>query len=149
ISPRSLIWLCAICSSLTSVLLGYDVGVMSGAILYIKTTLGLSTVQQEVTVGSLNLIAAFGGLVAGKAADALGRKKAIAMACFIFMVGATTMTIARSFEMLLAGRIITGVGVGCGFVIAPVYITELAPPDVRGKLVSLTDICINLGILLG
>ena len=63
---KALVYRCAFVSSLTSVLLGFDVGIFSGAILYIGSDLGLSTVQQEIIVGSLNLIAAFGGLIAGK-----------------------------------------------------------------------------------
>lgn len=100
-------------------------------------------------VGALNLVAAFGGLLAGNVADRLGRKPTIALACVVFIVGAAVMSASHSFGILLFGRIVTGVGVGCAMVIAPVYITELAPPDIRGMLVSLTDICINLGIVLG
>lgn len=100
-------------------------------------------------VGSLNIVAAFGGLLAGKTADRLGRKPTTALACIVFIVGATTMTLSHSYRLLLLGRIVTGIGVGCAMVIAPVYITELAPPDVRGMLVSLTDICINVGIVFG
>ncbi|CAB1111751.1 unnamed protein product [Ectocarpus sp. CCAP 1310/34] len=149
ISGRPLVYLCAACSSLCSILLGYDVGVMSGAKEFIRPDLGLSTVQNEVMVGSLNIVAAFGGLVAGKAADRLGRKPTTALACVVFITGATMMTLSHTFWFLLLGRVVTGVGVGCAMVIAPVYITELAPPDVRGMLVSLTDICINVGIVFG
>eukprot|EP00903_Cladosiphon_okamuranus_P016207 g14955.t1 len=149
ISATTLIYLCALCSSLTSVLLGYDVGVMSAAILDIEEDMGLSAVQAEVLVGSLNVIAAFGGLIAGKASDALGRKMAIAIASAIFILGAGGMTVSNTYGQLLVGRLLTGLGVGCGFVVAPVYITEITPPHIRGKLVALTDIMINMGILLG
>lgn len=94
-------------------------------------------------------MAAFGGLLAGSAADTLGRRMAILLSSIIFISGASVMVSASDFETMLAGRIVTGLGVGCAMVVAPVYITELAPPDVRGMLVSLTDICINLGILFG
>lgn len=108
-----------------------------------------SIAAQEIMVGSLNLVAAFGALLAGKTADRLGRKPTIAVACVVFIIGAVLMSASHTFSLLLLGRIITGIGVGCAMVIAPVYITELAPPDIRGMLVSLTDICINLGIVLG
>ncbi|CAM9206663.1 unnamed protein product [Ascophyllum nodosum] len=140
--------LCSV-PSLTSVLLGYDVGVMSAAILDIEEDMSLSAFEAEVLVGSLNVIAAFGGLIAGKASDALGRKMAIALACAIFIAGAGIMTVAQTYFQLLVGRLLTGLGVGCGFVVAPVYITEITPPHIRGKLVALTDIMINIGILLG
>ncbi|CAM9643191.1 unnamed protein product [Ectocarpus fasciculatus] len=149
ISATTLIYLCALCSSLTSVLLGYDVGVMSAAILDIEEDMDLSPLQAEILVGSLNVIAAFGGLIAGKASDALGRKMAIAIACGIFITGAGGMTVSMTYTQLLTGRLLTGLGVGCGFVVAPVYITEITPPHIRGKLVALTDIMINIGILLG
>ena len=67
----------------------------------------------------------------------------------MFIAGAITMTVSSSFPVMLLGRIVTGLGVGCGFVVSPVYITEITPPAIRGRLVSLTDVCINVGILLG
>ena len=74
---------------------------------------------------------------------------AIAIACAIFITGAGGMTVSSTYAQLLVGRLLTGLGVGCGFVVAPVYITEITPPHIRGKLVALTDIMINMGILLG
>ncbi|KAM3576673.1 hypothetical protein VYU27_001476 [Nannochloropsis oceanica] len=146
---RRLVYLCGFCASLTSILLGYDVGVMSVARKYVDRQLSLTSVQSEIVMGSLNLVAAFGGLIAGKAADKFGRNRAIALACLIFVTGSACMTMAWNFRMLLVGRIVTGLGVGCGFVIAPVYIAEITPPDIRGRMVSLTDVCINIGIVLG
>lgn len=146
---RRLVYLCGFCASLTSILLGYDVGVMSVARKYVDRQLSLTSVQSEIVMGSLNLVAAFGGLIAGKAADKFGRNRAIALACLIFLTGSACMTLAWNFRVLLVGRIVTGLGVGCGFVIAPVYIAEITPPDIRGRMVSLTDVCINVGIVLG
>lgn len=149
LSPTFVVYMAAFVSSLTSVLLGYDVGVISGAIKYIVLDFGLSTLQKGVIVSSLNLVAAGGGLIAGTVSDALGRKKSIAAACVVFITGSIIKIAANGFGMLLLGRIITGVGVGCGFVVAPVYIAEITPPRVRGRLTSLTDISINLGIVIG
>jgi len=146
---RRLVYLCGFCASLTSILLGYDVGVMSVARKYVDKQLSLTSVQSEVVMGSLNLVAALGGLIAGKTADKFGRNRAIALACLIFLTGSACMTLAWNFRVLLLGRIVTGLGVGCGFVIAPVYIAEITPPEIRGRMVSLTDVCINVGIVLG
>lgn len=146
---RRLVYLCGFVASLTSILLGYDVGVMSVARKYVDMQLSLTSVQSEVIMGSLNLVAALGGLIAGKTADRFGRNRAIALACLIFLTGSACMTLAWNFRVLLVGRIITGLGVGCGFVIAPVYIAEITPPEIRGLMVSLTDVCINVGIVLG
>ncbi len=146
---RRLVLLCGVCASLTSILLGYDVGVMSVARQYVDKQLVLNSVQSEVVMGSLNLVAALGGLIAGKTADRFGRNRAIALACLIFLTGSACMTLAWNFRVLLVGRVVTGLGVGCGFVIAPVYIAEITPPEIRGRMVSLTDIAINVGIVLG
>ena len=83
---------------------------------YIQPDLNLSSVQIEVVVGSLNIVAGFGALIAGKAADVFGRKPTIAIACCIFIVGAALMTLSHGFAMLLVGRVITGTGVGCAMV---------------------------------
>eukprot|EP01084_Bolivina_argentea_P165514 287531_1 len=149
IHGRRLVYVCATMSSLSSILLGIDVGVMSGAKEYMTPDLGLNTVQEELIVGILNVIAAFGALVAGTVADYFGRKPTILLASILFLIGATMMVSSFGFIQMLIGRILTGLGVGCAMMIAPVYTAEIAPPDVRGMLVSLTDIAINLGILLG
>ncbi|CAM9113165.1 unnamed protein product [Ectocarpus sp. 13 AM-2016] len=150
LSPTAIVYMSAFVSSLTSVLLGYDVGVISGAIKYIQEDFGLSTLQKAIIVSSLNLVAAGGGLIAGSVSDTLGRKRSIAAACLVFITGSIIKIAAQSFGVLLLGRIVTGIGVGCGFVVAPVYIAEITPPHIRGRLTSLTaDISINMGIVIG
>ncbi|CAN0282964.1 unnamed protein product, partial [Ectocarpus fasciculatus] len=146
LSPTAIVYMSAFVSSLTSVLLGYDVGVISGAIKYIQEDFGLSTLQKAsakeptrgVIVSSLNLVAAGGALIAGSVSDTLGRKRSIAAACLVFITGSIIKIAAQSFGVLLLGRIVTGIGVGCGFVVAPVYIAEITPPHIRGRLTSLT-----------
>lgn len=80
---------------------------MSVARKYVDEQLMLDSVQSEVIMGSLNLIAAFGGLIAGKTADHFGRNRAIAIACLIFLMGSACMTLAWNFRVLLVGRVIT------------------------------------------
>ncbi|KAG5246909.1 polyol transporter [Salix suchowensis] len=140
---------CAVFASLNSVLLGYDVGVMSGAILFIKEDLKISEVQEEVLVGILSIVSLLGSLAGGKMSDAIGRKWTIAFATLVFQSGAAIMTLAPSFTVLMSGRILAGVGIGFGVMIAPVYIAEISPSAVRGSLTSFPEIFINLGILLG
>ncbi len=132
----TLVVMCALIASLTSLLLGYDVGIFSSAILYIQEEMNLSLFQSEAVVAALNLVAALGSLVAGWMADVLGRKAAIGCACIIFICGAAVMTCSTTFLVIMSGRILTGLGVGCGFVISPVYVTEIAPVSIRGRLVS-------------
>ena len=138
----------AVCS-LTSMLLGYDVGVMAGALPNIADDLNLNTTQTEVIAGSLNIVAGLCSFLAAYAADRLGRRAAIAIACVVFGVGATIMVLSFDFYMLFAGRVVTGAGVGFGLVIAPTFLSEIVPPERRGFLVSLFDVVLNAGILAG
>ncbi|KAF8411174.1 hypothetical protein HHK36_003717 [Tetracentron sinense] len=140
---------CAIFASMNSVLLGYDVGVMSGAILFIKDDLKITEVQEEVLVGCLSIISLFGSLAGGRTSDSIGRKWTMALAAIVFQTGAAIMTLAPSFQVLMAGRLLAGVGIGFGVMIAPVYIAEISPTIARGSLTSFPEIFINLGILLG
>ncbi|KAG8385596.1 hypothetical protein BUALT_Bualt03G0061600 [Buddleja alternifolia] len=140
---------CAIFASLNSVLLGYDVGVMSGAILFIKEDLKITEVQEEVFVGILSIISLFGSLAGGKTSDAIGRKWTMALASIVFQSGAGIMALASSFTVLMIGRFLAGIGVGFGIMIAPVYIAEIAPTAARGSLTSFPEIFVNFGILLG
>ncbi|XP_057431977.1 probable polyol transporter 4 isoform X2 [Lotus japonicus] len=140
---------CAIFASLNSVLLGYDIGVMSGAVLFIQDDLKITDVQVEVLVGILSIISLLGSLAGGKTSDAIGRKWTIGLAAIIFQTGGAVMALAPSFKVLMIGRLLAGVGIGFGVMIAPVYIAEISPAIARGSLTSFPEICINLGILLG
>lgn len=146
---KKFVFVCAIFASLNSVLLGYDVGVMSGAILFIQEDLKITEVQEEVLVGILSIISLLGSLAGGKTSDAIGRKWTIAFAAIVFQTGAAIMTLAPNFGTLMVGRLLAGVGIGFGIMIAPVYIAEISPTIARGSLTSFPEIFINLGILLG
>lgn len=148
-STRKYVFGCAVFASLNNVLLGYDVGVMSGAILFIQQDLNITEVQQEVLVGVLSVISLLGSLGGGRTSDAIGRKWTMGLAAVVFQIGAAVMTIAPSFKILMVGRILSGVGIGFGVMIAPVYIAEISPSIARGSLTSFPEIFINLGILLG
>lgn len=148
-STRKYVFACAVFASLNSVLLGYDVGVMSGAILFIQQDLNITEVQQEVLVGCLSIVSLFGSLAGGRTSDAIGRKWTMALAAIVFQTGAAVMTFASSFQILMIGRLLAGVGIGFGVMIAPVYIAEISPTIARGSLTSFPEIFINIGILLG
>lgn len=140
---------CALLASLNSTLLGYDIGVIAGAVLFIKEDLGISEVQEELLVGSLNIVSLLGAASAGRIADAVGRRWTMAIAALFFLVGAGIMGVAPHFGVLMAGRLLEGIGVGFALMIAPVYTAEVSPASSRGLLVSLPEIFINFGILLG
>ncbi|CAI0543271.1 unnamed protein product [Linum tenue] len=122
---------------------------MSGAALYIKEDLQISSTQEEILVGCLNIFSLIGSLAAGKTSDQIGRRYTILLAAATFFLGAILMGIAPSFPFLMAGRVVAGIGVGFSLMIAPVYSAELSPASTRGFLASLPEVFINVGILLG
>ncbi|KAL6651629.1 hypothetical protein ACP70R_010554 [Stipagrostis hirtigluma subsp. patula] len=148
-SSRRYVFACSVFASLNHVLLGYDVGVMSGCIIFIQKDLHINEVQQEVLVGCLSFISLLGSLAAGRTSDVIGRKWTIGLAAAVFQAGAAIMTFAPSFAVLMAGRLLAGIGIGCGIMVAPVYIAEITPATLRGSFASFPEIFISLGILLG
>ncbi|VFQ93846.1 unnamed protein product [Cuscuta campestris] len=148
-STKKYVFACAVFASLNNVLLGYDVGVMSGAIIFIQEDLKITEVQEEVLVGILSIVSLLGSLIGGRTSDAVGRKWTMGLASIIFQAGAAIMAVAPSYKVLMIGRFLAGIGIGFGVMIAPVYIAEISPTVDRGSLTSFPEIFINFGILLG
>ncbi|KAL2501700.1 Polyol transporter 5 [Forsythia ovata] len=140
---------CSILASMTSILLGYDTGVMSGAVIYIKDDLKISDVQIEILVGTINLYSLVGAAVAGRTSDWIGRRYTIIFASAIFFAGALLMGFATNYAFLMVGRFVAGIGVGYALMIAPVYTAEVSPTASRGFLTSFPEVFINAGVLLG
>ncbi|XP_078181570.1 polyol transporter 5-like [Carex rostrata] len=139
----------ALLASMTSILSGYDVAVMSGAQIYIQKNLHISDTQIEILAGIINLYSLVGSLAAGRTSDLIGRRYTMVLAAAIFFVGALLMGIAPNYAILMLGRFVAGVGVGYALTIAPVYTAEVSPASLRGCLTSFPEVFINSGILLG
>ena len=146
---KPLVILCVVVAASFSFLLGYDIGIMSGAKRLVARDLQLDSVEVEVLVGILNIVSAFGGLASGRLADAVGRRCTVGLACAVCIGGSLLMSVATGFSALLIGRVITGFGIGSSFQVSPLYIAEVAPKSLRGRLVSMFDLFINVGILAG
>ena len=146
---KPLVILCVVVAASFSFLLGYDIGIMSGAKRLVARDLQLESVEVEVLVGILNIVSAFGGLASGRLADAVGRRCTVGLACAVCIGGSLLMAVATGFSALLVGRVITGFGIGSSFQVSPLYIAEVAPKSLRGRLVSMFDLFINVGILAG
>nr|CAD1832470.1 unnamed protein product [Ananas comosus var. bracteatus] len=140
---------CATLASMTSILLGYDIGVMSGAVLFIQKDLKISDTQVEVLTGILNLYSLVGSFAAGRTSDWIGRRYTIVFAAAIFFAGALLMGFAPNYALLMLGRFVAGIGVGYALMIAPVYTAEVSPASSRGFLTSFPEVFINTGILIG
>ncbi|KAJ9564186.1 hypothetical protein OSB04_000152 [Centaurea solstitialis] len=139
----------AIVASMISIIFGYETGVMSGALIFIKEDLKITESQVEVLGGIINFCALIGALSAGRTSDYIGRRYTICLASAIFFSGSLLMGFAPNFALLLTGRCVAGIGVGFALVIAPVYSVEISAASTRGILASLPEIGISLGILFG
>jgi sugar porter (SP) family MFS transporter len=129
-------------------LFGYDQGVISGALAGVKQTFSLSLLMVQAVTSWVTLGALAGSLIAGELGDRLGRKRSILIAGALFTCGAVIQWAAPSVLTLVGGRFIIGAGVGIAAVSAPLYATELAPAQLRGRFVSAYQLAITMGIFL-
>ncbi|MET0557981.1 MAG: sugar porter family MFS transporter [Solirubrobacterales bacterium] len=140
--------LTAAIAGLGGLLFGYDTGVIAGALLFIKGDFDLGSFAQGLVVAAVPIGAIFGAAYAGPAADRYGRRLMILVAAGIFMVGALGSAAAPGVEALVIARIVIGVAIGLASAAAPVYISEVAPPESRGRLVSFFQLAVTIGILV-
>tara|TARA_R110002049_G_scaffold97783_1_gene238166 strand:- start:8144 stop:9487 length:1344 start_codon:yes stop_codon:yes gene_type:complete len=144
---KTLIKMAAI-GALGGFLFGYDTAVISGAIGFMETKFSLTPSLKGWAVSSAIVGCIFGALVAGYIADKIGRKKALIITAILFAISAVGCLVSPDFTFLVIARIIGGVGVGAASMLSPLYISEMAPADKRGALVSLYQLGIVLGIII-
>jgi sugar porter (SP) family MFS transporter len=129
-------------------LFGYDTGVISGAILYIKKEFPIDDATEGLVVSAVTVGALFSALIAGVLADRSGRRLTNIAAGIVFAVASILCAVANSVATLIAGRFLVGCGIGLTSVGGPMYIAEASPARVRGTFVSLFQLAITVGILL-
>src|SRR4051812_15212059 len=138
-----------IISSLGGLLFGYDTGVISGALLYMKADLNLTTFSEAVVATSLLFPgAACGALLGGKVADKPGRKGSLLVCAGLLFVGALICATAPNVAIMTIGRIILGFGVGAAAATCPLYLAEMAPAHRRGRMVTINELMIVTGQFL-
>ena len=120
-------------------LLGFDSAVISGAITGIRTYFEMSDWQLGFAVGCVIFGAMAGNLLAGPLSDKYGRRKLLIITAILFTISATWSAMATNYISFIIARIIGGIGIGGAILIAPIYIAEIAPPKLRGSLVSLNQ----------
>lgn len=136
----------ALIVSLGGFLMGFDASVISGVVKFIEPEFNLSKIELGWGVASLSLTATFSMMVAGPLSDKYGRRTILKFAAILFSISAIASALAPSFLMLVIARMIGGLGVGAALIIAPMYIAEIAPAKYRGRMVSLNQLNIVLGI---
>ena len=134
--------------SLGGLLFGYDTGVISGAILFISQELGLTPFLEGLVVASLLLGAAVGAASAGPLSDRLGRRNLVIIAAILFTIGAIGAALSPNVAVLVLFRVVLGLAVGTAALVVPLYLSEIAPTEIRGAISSLNQLNIVVGILL-
>lgn len=138
----------AIAAALGGFLFGYDTAVINGAVSAIQSTFNASAVNLGLAVSSALLGSAAGALGAGWLADGIGRRRSMWLAAILFLVSALGSALAPRLIDLVAWRVIGGVAVGFASVLAPAYIAEISPAEMRGRTGSLQQLAIVLGIFI-
>ena len=141
------IWRWAVVIAVGGFLFGFDTGVVSGALLYITKDFHLSSSQQGSVVSILLIGAMIGALAAGKTCDGLGRKKAVTLFGLVFALGTLIAVVAQNYGTLLVARFVLGLAVGAASASVPVYLGEISPSNIRGRILSLNQLLITVGIL--
>jgi SP family galactose:H+ symporter-like MFS transporter len=142
------LYLVAGIAALNGLLFGYDTGVISGALPFLKKQFGLSVFLQEVVTSSALAGATIGAGTSGRLSDRFGRKKTVILVACIYLLGVLLTALAPGVVWLIVGRFVVGVAIGVSSYIGPLYIAEISPAEHRGALVSLNQLLITVGILV-
>src|SRR3954453_11065414 len=137
-----------IISTLGGLLFGYDTGGISGALLYMREDLHLTSFWEGFVVSSLLFAAAFGALLGGRIADALGRKRSLMVCAVLFLLGALGSATAPSLVPMILARSVRGLAVGAASATVPMFLAEMAPAQRRGGIVTINELMIVTGQLI-
>ncbi|MGD6751998.1 sugar porter family MFS transporter [Streptomyces sp. BH105] len=136
-------------ATLGGLLFGIDTGVISGALLYVRQDLGLSSLQEAVVVTSLLFPGAVAGsVIGGPLADRIGRRKTLLVCAAVLSLATLGCAFAPEVGTLVFARILLGAGIGCASVTCPVYLAEMAPADRRGRMVTINELMIVTGLFI-
>ena len=136
----------ALIVALGGFLMGFDASVISGVVGFIGPEFELTKIQVGWAVASLTLTSTLAMMTAGPISDRFGRKPVLSVAAVLFTVSALASAIAPDYLTLVIARMLGGFGVGAALIIAPMYIAEIAPADIRGRMVSFNQLNIVIGI---
>ena len=142
-------YLIAAVAAISGLLFGFDTAVINGALLFLRQDLRLSTRGTEIATSSSLLVGcAVGAAFAGWLTDRLGRKRILIVSALLFAASSVGAAVPRYLAEFVAARLVGGLAIGVASVLAPLYIAEISPRAIRGRLVSLNQMAIVTGILL-
>ena len=140
-------------ATLGGLLFGYDTGVISGALPFLKNPvaeggMALTAFDESIVTTALTVGAALGALSGGRLSDRFGRRRNIMTVAVIFLIGALGCSLAPNLPALVVFRFILGLAVGGASATVPVYLSEISPVEIRGTMVSRNELMIVTGQLL-
>jgi sugar porter (SP) family MFS transporter len=144
---RRYVSLISIVAALGGFLFGLDIVLMSGAIIFLTKEFHLNEIQEGFTMTSAMLACFVGPSLGGWLSDRLGRRRTLALAGALFAASAVGTALARSIVEFNVFRVVGGFGVGVACIVSPMYIAEISPPSIRGRLVTLNQLAIVIGAL--
>ncbi|HZY61621.1 MAG TPA: sugar porter family MFS transporter [Edaphobacter sp.] len=146
-SARYVYLVCAV-AAIAGLLFGFDIAVINGAIVFLREQFHLSDVQTELAASSLLFGCVAGAAVAGWLSDRYGRRLILSLSALLFAVSSIGAALPRNFVEFGVARFVGGIAIGVASMLAPLYIAEVSPARIRGRLVSFNQMAIVSGILL-
>lgn len=147
-ATRTYTYRIAAVAALGGFLFGYDTAIINGAIVFIKRQFALTEFATEVAASALLFGCMIGASVAGALGDWLGRRKVLLISASVFGLSSIAAAVPRTVTELSLARVAAGVAIGIASMMAPLYIAEISPAAIRGRLVSLNQLAIISGILI-
>lgn len=142
------IFFICVLAALAGLMFGLDIGVISGALQFIQAHFKASALLEGWIVSSMMAGAAGGAIVAAPMSLHFGRKVSLIIAAVAFVLGALVCAFAPTVSVLIIGRVVLGLAIGVAAFVAPLYLSEIAPEQVRGAMISLYQLMITIGIFL-
>jgi len=147
LSKKYLIGICLV-ATLGGLLFGYDTGVINGSIKFVQLKYGLDAAMKGWAASSALLACMFGAMLAGPVSDRFGRRKVMIISALLFLISAVGSALPHNITEFILFRFIGGLGVGAASMVSPMYIAEVSPARIRGRMVSLNQLAIVAGMLV-
>ncbi len=145
---KAYVYLISTIAALGGFLFGFDTAVISGAIEFVRVEFHLNEIEEGWAVSCLLIGCMIGAVAAGFLSDRWGRKKVLIATSAFYMVSAILSALPHTLNGLVFARFLGGLAVGVSSVVSPLYIAEISPANIRGRLVTLNQMAIVLGILV-
>jgi SP family arabinose:H+ symporter-like MFS transporter len=144
---KSFVYLISLVACVGGFLFGYDINIISGAVIFMEKEFNLTTTQLALVMSTAQIGCVLGALMGGKLCDMFGRKKTLIVAAALFGLTTIFTALAGDLTMFNIFRFIGGLGIGLASIVSPMYIAEIAPSKIRGRLVTMNQFAICIGLL--